>query len=205
MGCRRARRAISERRLGLLTAVEESWLRRHVAGCDPCAAELRLEQELARDLALLRVAAPGPVDVTVRVMRDVGRMPVVERLEVPGRQFGWAVLAAAAAFVAIVAVAAFGLPVALPGAMQEIKIILGSAGAVVSAFARPAPALVSALQTLGGVVLQLFRTASPLLEKLQPVSQGMVTLLLAAMISITTFVLARDLRLLPVPLSRKER
>jgi len=205
MRCRAARAAITDRRLGLLSGAREADLRAHLAACEACAAERLHEDVIARDLALLRRTPPIRIDVRARVMREIEARGVVDRREISPRQAGWAALAAAGALAAVVLVAVVGFPPLLPEAIRETRWVVGGVGAVAAALAQPVLGLLEIVQILGRVVLDLFVMVSRFLSRLAVVNQAMMALSLSTMLLVTTFVIARDLRLLPFAVSRKER
>jgi len=204
MRCRGARTAITDRRLGLLSKAREAELRTHLAGCARCAAEELHEDVIARDLAVLRHAPPIRVDVRARVMREIEARGPLDRREVSPRQVGWAALAAALALAAVVTIAAIGFPPVLPEAIRETRWLLGGAGAVASALAQPLLGVLVVLESLAGVALDLFAKVSHVLSRLAVVNQAMMALSLLLMMLVSTYVIARDLRLLPFAVSRKE-
>jgi anti-sigma factor RsiW len=204
MRCRGARTAITDRRLGLLSVGREAELRTHLAECESCAAEELHEGVIARDLTLLRQTPPMRVDVRARVMREIEARGPVDRREVSPRQVGWAALAAAGALAAVVIVAVIGFPPLLPEAIRETRWLLGGVGAVASALAQPLFGLLVVLQSLAGVALDLFAKVSHILSRLAVVNQAMMALSLLLMMLVSTYVIARDLRLLPFAVSRKE-
>ena len=205
MRCRAARAAITDRRLGLLSEARETDLRAHLAACEACGAEALQEEVIARDLEVLRQAPPFEIDVRARVMREIEARGAVDRREISPRQVGWAALAAAGALAAVVLVAVVGFPPLLPEAIRETRWVVGGFGAVAGALAQPLLGLLEVLQSLGRVVLDLFVLASRYLNRLTVLNQVMMTLSLSTMMLVTTFVIARDLRLLPFALRRKER
>lgn len=205
MRCRGARAAITDRRLGLLSEAREADLRAHLAGCETCAAEELHEEVIARDLELLRQAPPFRVDVRSRVMREIEARGAVDRREISPRQVGWAALAAAGALAAVVLVAVVGFPPLLPEAIRETRWVVGGVGTVATALAQPLLGLLEVVQIFGRVVLDLFVMASRFLSRLTVLNQVMMTLSLSTMMLVTTFVIARDLRLLPFAVPRKER
>jgi len=204
MRCRGARTAITDRRLGLLSETREAELRAHLAECGSCATEYLHESVIAGDLALLRHTPPMRVDVRARVMREIEARGPVSRREVSSRQLGWAALAAAGALATVVIVAVVGFPPLLPEAIRETRWLFGGVGAVASALAQPLLGLLVVLQSLGGVALDLFATVSHILSRLAVVNQVMMALSLSLMMLVSTYVIARDLRLLPFAVSRKE-
>ena len=93
---------------------------------------------------------------------------------------------------------------ALPEAIRETRWLLGGVGAVASALAQPLLGLLVVLQSLAGVALDLFAKVSHILSRLAVVNQAMMALSLLLMMLVSTYVIARDLRLLPFAVSRKE-
>jgi hypothetical protein len=205
MRCRGARAAITDRRLGRLSEARDSDLRAHLAECEDCAAEQLHENAIARDLALLRQTPPIRVDVRARVLREIEARGAVDRREISSRQVGWAAVAAAGALAAVVLVAVVGFPPLLPEAIRETRWVIGGVGTLASALAQPLHGLLEVVQVLGRVVLDLFVMGSRFLSRLAVVNQVMMALSLSTMMLVTTLVIARDLRLLPFAVSRKER
>jgi hypothetical protein len=204
MRCRGARAAITDRRLGLISEAREAELRAHLAECESCAAEELHEGVIASDLALLRQTPPMRIDVRARVLREIEARGPVDRREVSSRQVGWAALAAAGALAAVGIVAVVGFPPLLPEAIRETRWLVGGVGAVASAVAQPLLGLLVVVQSLGGVALDLLAKASHILSRLAVVNQVMMALSLSLMMLVSTYVIARDLRLLPFAVSRKE-
>lgn len=103
MNCHRARMAIVERELGLLTLGFERGLERHLESCDACRAVAVRESALVGDLMELRELDNPPVEVRHQVMQRVGALPPIERGWVGQGQLTWAAAAAVAAAVGLVA------------------------------------------------------------------------------------------------------
>jgi hypothetical protein len=188
--------AILESRLGVLPAVLREPLGQHLSKCRACGAEYRRDLALDLDLAMLRLRSPTEVDVTARVLREIAELRPRRGREVRGWQLVGATAAAAAALAAVLLVAVQGIPTLLPGALWEVRLLLGGSATVVPALTRPLTGLRLALKSLGGVALDLLEAATRVAHSLAPVSQAMMALCLAAMASVATFVIARDLRLL---------
>ena len=202
MQCRRARRTITERRLQTLSPASERELQSHLAACAACAAEQVDERMVARELATLRREPPFRVDVTARVLRVITARRTIERRDVPVRQLGWAALATATALGVVVLVAWKGFPPLIPQAVREARWLLGGIESVASVVAVPLEALWAALHSVGELALDLLVAFSIIVNKLAIVPQAIMVFSLAVMTSITTFVIARDLGVLPSP--RKE-
>jgi hypothetical protein len=204
MRCRGARTAITDRRLGLLRGAREAELRAHLARCERCASEELHESVIAGELALLRQTPAVRIDVRARVMREIEARGPVDRREVSPRQVGWAALAAGGALAVVVTVAVIGFPPLLPEAIRETRWVLGGVGAVASALAQPLFGLLVVLRSLSGVVFDLFAMVSHIMSRLAVVNQVMMAVSLSLMMVVSTYVIARDLRLLPFAVSRKE-
>ena len=94
MNCHRARMALIERDLELLTLGHERALDEHLAACPACSEIAAREQRLVRDLAALPSRSLVDVDVKLRVMGAISVAAPVDRRWVPARQLGWAAAAA---------------------------------------------------------------------------------------------------------------
>jgi len=196
--------AITERRLREPSPAAQRELQAHLASCESCAADALVEGALARELALLREERLPSVDVRARVLREIAALGSVERREVPRRQLGLAVTATAAALGIVVWAAVSGFPPLLPRAVHEARWVVAGIAAFLSAFAGPLDAAAAVLRSLGGVTLDLLSALGVVLQTLAIVPQAVVALSVAAMTLITTYVVARDLRLLPTWAPRKE-
>ena len=144
--------------------------------------------------ALSRKGAPAPfsIDVTQRVMTRVAELGPPPVAEMTRRQLGrWATAASVAGVALILAAASqapslgaalsFALHTLADGTGAALK-LTGPVSSLAGALGRVAIALVRSAQTL----------VSPLIP-LQPLAQLGLAAIAAAMLSITTFVLARDL------------
>ncbi len=144
--------------------------------------------------ALGRSGEPAPfsIDVTGRVMARVAEMGVPSRTDMSPRQFGRWAAAASVVGVALTAAAVWQGP-SLAGALSVLLQTMadgvgtalkltGPASSLAGVAGRVAMALVSSAQTL----------ARPL-APLQPLAQNMLAAIAIVMLSITTFVLSRDL------------
>jgi hypothetical protein len=171
MTCSRAREAIVERRLGLLSPAETWALLAHVGSCRACAAEDAWEQRLGADLGLLRRAYPLELDLRSRVVSEVRALGPVPRHEVTDRQLAWGAIAAVAAFAAL-SLFGYQARAALATAWNGLVALLGGAATVV--------------RELSGPVLDVlaipFRFVAALLQNLAPASSwvgGLVVLAVA--------------------------
>jgi hypothetical protein len=150
-------------------------------------------EALLRDaLSLKGAPAPFSVDVTRRVMARVAELGPPAVADMSRRQLGRWAAAASFAGVALVLAAAweapslgaalsFALHSLADGAGAALK-LTGPVSSLAGALGRVAVALVTSAQTL----------VRPLMP-LQPLAQLGIAVFAAAMLSITTFVLARDL------------
>jgi hypothetical protein len=202
MRCRRARAAITERRLRTPSPAAARELQLHLTSCRSCAADALAEEVLARELAVSWEDLAPPIDVRARVLREIAVLESVERREVPRRQLGLAVVATAAALGVAAWLAVSGFPPLLPRAVHETRWLLEGITAVLSVFAGPLDAAVAVLRSLGGIALDLLSALGVVLDAFAVVPQALVVFSVAAMASFTAYVVARDLRLLPAP--RKE-
>jgi len=203
MRCRRARKVIVERGLGPLPSAVEADLIGHLAVCHACAAEDSFGELIVQELASLRRAAPIQVEVTGRVLREIALLSV-NRQVVPTRQLGLATLATAATAALALLVGALGIGELFLGSWGEARALAAAVGTVISGLGRPLLGLGSLIQSLGGVVLDMVTALSLVLSKLQPVFQVLLALSVLAMAMVTVLVIGRDLRLIPLPLARKE-
>jgi len=176
MTCSRAREAIVERRLGLLSPGESWALQAHVGSCRACAAEAAWERRLGNDLALLREPYPLELDLRARVLANVGALGAVPRREVTDRQLTWGAIAALLAFAAL---ALFGYQArpALVTAWNGLGALLGGAATVARELSGP----------LLDVLAIPFRFAGALLQNIAPASAwvgGLVALALAGTLAL---------------------
>jgi len=205
MRCRRARVAITERRLRQPSPGAQRELQAHLASCESCAADAFAEGLLAHELAVLREERLPRVDVRARVLREIAALESLERREVPRRQLGLAVAATAAALGVVAWAAASGLPALLPHAVHETRWLVEGIAAVASAFARPLDAAMAVLRSLGGITLDLLSAVGVVVHKFAIVPQAVVAFSVAVMTSITMYVVARDLGLLPAAPRKEHR
>jgi anti-sigma factor RsiW len=200
--CRRARKAIIEARLALLSDAVESRLREHLASCDACSAEARMDDALDRELARLGHPAPVRVDVARHVLREIDSFRAVDRRAVTPRQLAWAWVWAYA-FALTVAIMGAGILMFVPKDLPNLGHFSDGIPAAASALAQPFALAFVALKALGRAALELIELISVLLLKIQPVAQFVMMLALVLMAAVTTFVIGKDLRLFPA-LARKE-
>ena len=144
--------------------------------------------------ALGRSGAPAPfsIDVRDRVMARVAALGAPPRTELGLRQFTrWAVAAS------VVGLALLGAALWQGPSLSDVVSSLGHAvaGGTDAALKLRAPAG-SLAATLGRVTLALFASAQTLVRPLapfQPLAHALLAALAAAMLSITTFVVGRDI------------
>ncbi len=143
MTCDELRDRLSEHALGTLAEADDAPIRRHLRGCAQCRRELAA---IGEGLTMFAAAAhdrPPPMELRDRVLSVVAEEwrgdPVVLTDAAPGRGRAW--LGAAAACVAFVAVAAWGV-----GVRSDASVALADA----ASYRR-------LLQTLGG---EEFRVAA---------------------------------------------
>ena len=193
MRCARARSAIVQRQLSLLSPREQVDLERHLRDCAACSAEAELEGRLAGDLLSLREEYPLELDVSRRVMAEIARTGEPERREVPDRQLVWSAIAATVATAALLATAKQFLPI-VPEALQAMQVLASSALTVVTEVARPVLALLAIPFKLLGILLESVGGLSPLVDAGRPAMTSM-TIVSCVLMTLTTFyVVGRDLR-----------
>lgn len=204
MNCHRARMAIVERELGLLTLGFERGLDGHLAGCADCRAHAAGERMLAGELSALREIDHPTVEVRLRVMEQVREMPRVEPAWVPQGQLAWATAAAVAAAVGLTAwmgVRAAWLRDAAVDAADGTRAVLSAAHSTLGA-------LKSLLVLPWRVAAALVEALAPTIDtiaRLEPVAAVTITLGLVSMAVTIAWVVGNDLRR-PVRASwRRER
>lgn len=204
MRCRYARRSLVDRREGRLSPAAERELDRHLEGCAACAREGRWEAELARDLALLHRERPVRVEVSSRVLRELDAAGEPDRRLVPLVEIRRAGVLAGA-MVVLLAVAGVFVGWSLPEALSEAGRLLGMSSAVLQALAGPLAAAlttVRALTTAGGQLVEVFWV---LARKTAPLAPGVIGLVLVLMTALTTAIVGRDLRTVPLTAGAEER
>jgi len=145
--------------------------------------------------ALNRSGRPAPfeIDVADSVMARVAALGAPPRAELSLRQFGWWAAAASVLGALLTTAAAWQAPSISSALFRSSHTIAGGIGAAVK-LAQPAGSLAA---TLGRVVVTLVSSAHSLaqpLEPLQPLARVMLVAVAAAMLSITTIVVGRDVR-----------
>lgn len=203
MRCRKARRAMVERGLGVLSGAVEADLESHLASCGTCAADQKFHEQLVKELAAHPRTAPVEVEVTGRVLREIARLPA-SREVVPARQLGLATLAAGSGAALALLMGMLGTRELLAGSWGDARTLAAAAGTVITGLGRPLLGLFSLIQGIGGVVLDMASVLSLVLAKLQPVFQVSIAASVLAMTMVTVVVIGRDLGLIPLPLARKE-
>ena len=144
--------------------------------------------------ALSRSGEPAPfsVDVSSRVMARVAELGPPPRTEMSRRQFGRWAAAAAVAGVALTAGALWNAP-SLEAALSFLLHTMADGTGAALKLTGPASSLAG---TLGRVAMALVSTAQTFvrpLAALQPFAHILLAAVTAAMLSITTIVLGRDL------------
>ncbi len=203
MNCHRARMAIVERELGLLTLGFERGLDDHLTSCADCRGRAEKERALVNELSALRGLETPAVEVRMRVMQQVRTLPGVERAWVPQGQLAWASAAAVAAAIGLVAwiwPRAAWLQEATAGVADGTRALLSAAYSTVGA-------LKSLLVFPWRVLSALLETMAPLLDvvgQLEPVAVATISLGLVSMMLTIAWVVGNDLRR-PLPIAwRKE-
>ncbi len=203
MNCHRARMALVERELGLLTLGFERGLDDHLASCADCRGRAGKEQVLVGELGALRELETPAVEVRMRVMQQVRTLPGVERAWVPQGQLAWASAAAVAAAIGLVAwiwPRAAWLQEAAAGAADGTQALLSAASSTVGA-------LKSLIVLPWHVLSALLETMAPLFDtvgRLEPLAVAVISLGLVSMMLTIAWIVGNDLRR-PVPIVwRKE-
>lgn len=143
-------------------------------------------------IALSRSGEPAPfsIDVGSRVMTRVAELGPPSRSEMSHRQFGrWAVAASVAG--AALTLAAFWNAPSLAGALSFVLHTFADGMGAALKLAGPASSIAG---TLGRVAIGLISSAQTFVRPFAPLQPLAQILVAAAMLSITTIVLGRDLR-----------
>ena len=193
MNCHRARMAIVERELGLLTLGFERGLDSHLAACTDCRARAAREGALVGELGVLRELDAPAVEVRQRVMQQIRTIPRVERGWVPQGQLAWASAAAVATAIGLVAwiwPRAAWLREAAAGAADGTRALLSAAYSTLGA-------IKSLLVLPWRVLTALLETMAPLLDtisRLEPLAVTAISLGLVSMAVTIAWVVGNDLR-----------
>ena len=193
MNCHRARMAIVERELGLLTLGFERGLDNHIASCGDCRERAAKERALVGDLGVLRELDAPAVEIRLHVMQQVRAIPRVERGWVPQGQLAWASALAVAAAIGLVAwiwPRAAWLREAAEGAADGTRALLSAAYSTLGA-------IKSLLVLPWRVLTALLETMAPLLDtisRLEPVAVTAISLGLVSMAVTIAWVVGNDLR-----------
>lgn len=147
------------------------------------------EERLIEDLARLRRQPPFRVDVAARVLEEVRRMgPVGARAS--RRRLG----IAAAATLALAGVVLLLAVVGLPAWAEEVGLSIGRAAGTSGVLARWLAETVSAAARGTGRTLNLLAAFRGLAAAVGPVLVAALVVALAAMGTVTSYVVGRDLR-----------
>jgi Zn-dependent protease len=143
--------------------------------------------------ALKRRGQPAPfsIDVADRVMARVADLGAPRRSELSLRQFGRWALAASIVGAALTGAAFWQGPSLATAGAEALHLMADATGAALK-LAPPAHALAG---TLGRVALALVSSIKTLvqpLEPLQPLANAMLAALAVVMLSITSFIVGRD-------------
>ena len=193
MNCHRARMAIVERELGLLTLGFERGLDSHLTSCNDCRVRAAKEGALIGELGVLRELDAPAVEVRLRVMQQVRAIPRVERGWVPQGQLAWASAAAVATAIGLMAwiwPRAVWLREAAAGAADGTRALLSAAYSMLGA-------IKSLLVLPWRVLTALLETMAPLLDtisRLEPVAVTAISLGLVSMTVTIAWVVGNDLR-----------
>lgn len=150
--------------------------------------------------ALLRAAlsrsgdpAPFSVDVASRVMARVAELGPPPRSEMSRRQFGRWAAAASVGGLALTVAAALNGP-SIEAALSFLLHTMADATGAVLKLTGPASSFAEALGRVATALVTSARTVAGPLTPFQPLAHALLAAVAVAMISITTFVLGRDLR-----------
>jgi len=203
MNCHRARMALVERELGLLTLGFERGLDEHLVSCAECRERAARESALVGELSVLRELETPAVEVRQNVMRRISTLPRVQPGWVAPGQLAWASAAAVAAAIGLVAwiwPRAALLGEAAEGAADGTRALFSAAYSTLGA-------IKSLLVLPWRVLTALLETMAPLLETvsgLGPLAVTAISLGLVSMAVTITWVVWNDLRR-PLPIAwRKE-
>ena len=203
MNCHRARMALVERELGLLTMGFERGLNEHLAACSDCRLRAARENALVSDLTALRELETPSVEVRVNVMNQVRSLPGVEPGAVKQGQLAWA---SAAAVAAAIGLAAWIWP--------RAELLGEAAGQTADGTRALLSAGYSTLSALKSLLVLPWRLLSSVLEAISPAidnAAGLepfaligISLGLVSMVVTIAWVVGNDLRR-PIPIAwRKE-
>jgi hypothetical protein len=151
------------------------------------------EFEALLSTALRRRGAPAPfeVDVADRVMARVATLGAPRRSDLSARQLGRWAAAAAIVGAALIAVAV-SQGAGLASANAELLRWISDASGALAKLAVPATALAGTVGRVAMALVSLARTIVQPLEPFQPLAQAALAAVAAAMLSITTFIVGRD-------------
>lgn len=203
MNCHRARMAIVERELGLLTLGFERGLDDHLASCADCRGRVAKERALVSELLAMREIEAPAVEVRSHVMQRVRTLGGIEHAWVPQGQLAWASAGAVGVAIGLVAwiwPRAAWLQEAAAGAADGTRALLSAAYSTLSA-------IKSLLVFPWRVLSALLETMAPLFDtvaRLEPVAVAAISLGLVSMAVTIAWVVGNDLRR-PLPIAwRKE-
>ena len=190
MRCRRARKFLVERDLGLLSGPARAALDAHLADCVDCVARARSDAALTADLLSLRVDAPFGIDVRNRVVAGLPATRPAGFGELRTQPFGWAVAGAIASAVALV----WGLlemTPTFPALAQYVGSLFQSAKPLVAS----SLAMLATLATAAGRLLaNLLGATAPVFRSLEPIATTAILASFVMMSCTIALVVARDLR-----------
>lgn len=144
--------------------------------------------------ALGRSGEPAPflIDVTDRIMARVVAMGPPPRTEMSRRQFGSWAAAASFAGVALAAAAVWQGP-SLAGALSGLLQAMADGAGAALRLTGPVSSIAGALGRVAWALVASAQTLVRPLAPLQPFAHALLAAIAAVMLSITTFVLGRDL------------
>lgn len=147
---------------------------------------------LARTLDRRGAPAPFSIDVADSVMARVAALGAPPRMEMNLRQFGRWALAASIVGAALTAGAVWQGP-SFSSAYADVLHAMTDAMGAALKLATPAGSLASSLGRVALALVSSGKTLVQPLEPLQPLAHAMLAAIAAIMLSITTFIVGRDL------------
>lgn len=203
MNCHRARMALVERELGLLTLGFERGLDAHLASCTECRTRAARESLLVGELTTLRELEAPAVEVRQNVMLQVRTLGGIERAWVSHGQLAWASAAAVAAAIGLAAwiwARAAWVQGAAADAADGTRAVLSAAYSTVDAL----KSLLVLPWRVAGALAESLAPLAAEVSRLEPIALGAISLGLVSMAVTIVWVVGNDLRR-PLPVVwRKE-
>ncbi len=147
---------------------------------------------LSRALSRSGEPAPFSVDVASRVMARVAELGPPPRTEMSGRQFGRWAAAASIGGLALTVAAALNGP-SMEAALSFLLHTMADATGAALKLTGPANSFAAALGRVATALVTSARTLAGPLTPFQPLAQALLAGVALAMLSVTSFVLGRDL------------